>query len=137
IASGPFWIAIAGCVLNIIPAVTVLNAPSLQVAWVAYGFFILFSTSGVQIACGYMLAAITPGRIMGKVTACYYLTANLLAASTGPTIVASVSDYAFGGGVAISRALTVCYAFALTCTVLVLLFGVVQANRHARVIQAT
>ncbi|MEJ0061516.1 MAG: hypothetical protein WDM79_19005 [Terricaulis sp.] len=89
--------------------------------WIAYFLSILFTTSGVQVACGVMLAEATPRRLMGKMTSFYYMMINLLATGSGPTIVAVVSDYGFEGPRAISYAMTICYAL-FVCTTVVLLF---------------
>lgn len=122
--SGPFWVAIGGCLLNLGPAMLVLHAPSITSMWVFYGVYMFFTTSGVQAACGYMLAVVTPGRLMGKATSCYYLTNGLLAGATAPTIVATLSQYGFSGQRALANAMTVSYSTFVLLTVAILLLGV-------------
>lgn len=128
-AQAPFWVAIGGCLCNLGPALLIQNAPSIPVMWTAYVLSILFSTSGVQVACGMMLAEVTPGRLMGKMTSFYYMVINLLAAGSGPTIMAMVSQYGFHGPRAISHAMTLCYAVFILATVLLLMFGSRQFRR--------
>jgi MFS family permease len=122
--SAPFFVAIGGCVLNLGPAFFVLHAPSVAAMWVAYGFFVFLTTTSVQAACGYMLATVTPGRLMGKATSCYYLTNNLLAGATAPTIVATISQFGFEGPRGLANALTISYMTFVCVAVLVLLFGI-------------
>ncbi len=129
----PFWVAIGCCVLNIGPAMLVLHSPSLTVMWIAYSFFLFLTTAGVQAACGYMLATVTPGRLMGKVTSCYYLTNNMISGTMAPTIVAAISQYAFEGPRSLISALTISYSTFLTLAVLVLYAGTRQIRRwHGR-----
>jgi MFS family permease len=125
----PFWVAIGGCLLNLGPALFILHAPSLKAMWIAYGLSILFTTSGVQIACGVTLASVTPGRLMGKMTSFYYLTSNMLAAGVGPTLYALVSQYGFSGPRAMPQAMTLCYAVLMSLTVVLLLVGTGQIRR--------
>jgi MFS family permease len=126
--SAPWWVAIGGCILNLAPAMAVLHAPTLTWMWIFYGCFIFCTTSGVQAACGYMLATVTPGRLMGKATSCYYLNANLLAGATAPTIVALISQLGFEGPRGLANAMTISYATFVSITVGVLLIGVRQTR---------
>jgi MFS family permease len=126
--SAPWWVAIGGCLLNLAPAMAVLHAPSITWMWIFYGCFIFCTTSGVQVACGYMLATVTPGRLMGKVTSCYYLNANLLAGATAPTIVAVISQFGFEGPRGLANAMTISYSVFVSITVVVLLIGVRQTK---------
>ena len=129
---GPFWVAAGGCVLNLAPAMLVLHARSLTSMWIFYGCYIFFTTAGVQIAGGYMLATVTPSRLMGKLTSCYFLVNNLLAGATAPTIMAVVSRYGFSGPRALSNAMSLCYASFVSITVLVLLVGVRESRKWHR-----
>ncbi len=131
----PFWVAMGCCVLNIGPAMLVLHAPSLSVMWIAYGFFLFLTTAGVQAACGYMLATVTPGRLMGKVTSCYYLTNNMISGTMAPTIVAAISQYAFEGPRSLISALTISYSTFLSLAVVVLFLGTRQIRLWHRRVQ--
>lgn len=119
----PFWVAIGSCVLNLGPAMLVLHAPSITVMWIAYGMFLFLTTVGVQAACGYMLATVTPSRLMGKATSCYYLTNNMIAGTMAPTIVAMISQYGFEGPQSLINALTISYPIFVSLAVVILLIG--------------
>jgi hypothetical protein len=124
----PFRVAIGSCALNLAPAILVLHASSVHAMWVAYGFFVFFTTTSVQASCGYMLATVTPGRLMGKATSCYYLINNLLAGATAPTIVASIAQYGFTGRYALANALSLSYTVFACLTIAVLLIGARQID---------
>ncbi|MEJ0084980.1 MAG: MFS transporter [Pseudomonadota bacterium] len=131
--AAPFWVAIGGCLLNLGPAMLVLHAPTIKLMWISYGCYIFCTTAGVQIACGYMLATFTPSRLMGKATSCYYLTNNLVAGATSPTIMAAVAHFAFDGPRALANAMSLCYAVFISITIAVLIIGIRNVGRwHAR-----
>ncbi|MEJ0084979.1 MAG: MFS transporter [Pseudomonadota bacterium] len=131
--AAPFWVAVGGCILNLGPAMYVLHAPSIASMWIAYGLFIFCSTWAVQAACGYMLATVTPGRLMGKVTSFYYLINNMLGGVFGPMIVALIAQYGFTGSRGLASAMTISYSLFVSCAVVVLLIGVRQIHRwHAK-----
>ncbi len=135
--AAPFWVAVGGCILNLGPAMFVLHAPSITSMWVAYGFFIFCSTWAVQAACGYMLATVTPGRLMGKVTSFYYLINNMLGGVFGPMIVAVIAQYGFTGSHGLARAMTISYSIFVSAAVVVLLVGVRQIHHwYAKTAQA-
>ncbi len=139
--AAPFWVAIGGCLLNIAPAMLVLHAPSIRLMWIFYGCYIFCTTAGVQIACGYLLATFTPGRLMGKATSCYYLTNNLIAGATAPTIMAAVAQFAFDGPRALANSLSICYSVFISMTIVVLIIGIRNIGRwqarHAAAVESS
>ncbi|MEJ0040682.1 MAG: MFS transporter [Gammaproteobacteria bacterium] len=130
--AGPFWVAAGGCALNLVPAMLVLHAPSVKSMWIFYGFYIFCTTAGVQIAGGYVLATVTPGRLMGKLTSFYYLVNNLLAGATAPTIMAMVAQYGFQGPRALLNSMSICYATFISITIVILLIGARESRRWHR-----
>jgi len=126
--AGPFWVSIVGCALNLVPAMLVFQAPTTTLMWVAYAFSV-FVNGGVQISCGIMLANVTPGRLMGKVTAFYYLVANLVGLGLGVTAYAAVAQYGFSGRYALAHAMMLCYALTIGLTILILLLGTREVSR--------
>jgi len=130
-SGGPFQVSLIACLLNVAPALGVLLAPSVDTMWISYAGSILFS-SGVQIACGIMLANVTPGHLMGKVTAFYYLTANLIGLGVGVTFYAGVARLFFAGPGALRTALLVCYPGGMALTILLLALGIAAARRETR-----
>jgi hypothetical protein len=96
--------------------------------WVSYACSMLL-TNANGVAGTLSLAQVTPGRLMGKVTAFYFLIANLLGLAAGPTVTALVADWFFTGKLAIVDAMTVCYP---VLTGLNLLFLGIFASRLRR-----
>jgi MFS family permease len=74
----------------LVPAMGVLFAPNLSFMWGAWVVMTLTSVSPLA-ATGTVMTAITPSRLMGKVTSLYFLIANLLGFSLGPTVFATVA----------------------------------------------
>jgi len=101
------WFAMAIGLLQILPALWILVAPSIPLMWVGYaGSMLLTNATGVAGALS--LAQITPGRLMGKLTSFYFLIANLLGLAMGPTVTALVAQW-FSGKLAIANAMMLCY----------------------------
>ena len=120
---GPFQVSIVGSLLNIGPTIGVLLAPTLTLAWISLGLSMLL-TGAVQISCTTTLADITPSRLMGKVTAFYFMLSNLLGLAIGPTFYALVAQWFFSGPLAIVHAMIVCYPVLMLITIGVLLLAV-------------
>ncbi|HEY3919867.1 MAG TPA: MFS transporter [Stellaceae bacterium] len=102
------FLAIGIALLQLVPALMILYAPSINLMWASYaGSMLLTNANGV--AGTLSLAQVTPGRLMGKVTAFYFLVANLLGLALGPTVTALVAAWLFSGKLAIVGAMTLCY----------------------------
>jgi hypothetical protein len=127
-----FRVAIACVLLHVGPALFILQAPSIHSMWIAYGMSVFLTPSGVQIACGIMLATVTPGRLMGKMTSFYYLASILLGQVPGVTGVAMVSEYLFTGPRALADAMSICYVIFMTLTVVLLVIGCREIRRWYR-----
>lgn len=100
-----------------------------RVGAMAYGaqtfFFVIFAAAG-----GATMANLTPGNMMGKLTAIYYLVTNLLGLALGPTVIALVAKLFFDGPKAIGLAYVTCYVLAVALAGLML-------TRVCRAIRAT
>lgn len=86
----------------------------------AYGaqtfFFVIFAVAG-----GATMANFTPGAMMGKLTALYYLCTNLLGLALGPSVVALVAKlFFFDGPEALGHAFVICYVIAVALAVALL-----------------
>lgn len=102
------FLAIGIALVQLIPALMILYAPSIPVMWASYaGSMLLTNANGV--AGTMSLAQVTPGKLMGKVTSFYFLIANLLGLAMGPTVTALVAEWFFTGKLAIVGAMTLCY----------------------------
>jgi MFS family permease len=112
---GMLRVAIAGSLLNLPAAVAVLLAPSVGLMWVAYALSVLITGAG-QVAVASILAEVTPGRLMGKVTSLQFLAGNILGLAMGPTLFALVAKL-FTGPRAIADAMLVCYPAIIAVTV--------------------
>lgn len=91
---------LAGGVLGaaILPLVAAAPvAPGADAMWALLALYILVGT-GIQPAAVTVLSALTPGRLLGQVTALYFLTITVIAVLVGPTLIAGLSDYVLGGG---------------------------------------
>jgi MFS family permease len=93
---------------------------SAQTGIVAYAgqtfFFAIFAVAG-----GATMANLTPGNMMGKLTAIYYLVTNLFGLALGPTVVALVARLFFDGQNAIGHAFVCCYVIAVALAIALLL----------------
>lgn len=105
-----------------------------QLGAIAYGaqtfFFVMFAVAG-----GATMANFTPGNMMGKLTALYYLVTNLLGLAMGPTVIALVAKLCFDGPNALGHAFVTCYVAAVA--VAVLLLARVSRSLRVQVRQAT
>lgn len=121
-------VAAAAFILNLPPAIYLLHAPNPALMWGAYALFLILNAAPIAFV-GTTLAALSPGRLMGKVTALYFLIANLLGFALGPTIFALVSERFFTGPTAIVNAMTVCYPAFMVVNIALLLFGAREIRR--------
>jgi MFS family permease len=124
---GMMRVAIAGTILNLPAAMAVLLAPSVGWMWIAYGASVLITGCG-QVAVAAILADVTPGRMMGKVTSLQFLVGNILGLAMGPTLFALVAKL-FTGPRAIAYSMLVCYPAIVAVTVL---FMVITARELRR-----
>jgi MFS family permease len=128
--AGPFWVATTCCLINICAAIYVLRAPSLQALWIAYGIWAVFSYSTVGSVCSMTLVEITPSRLVGKVTALYFLLAYTIGVGGGPYFFARVAELFFAGPGAITNAMLVCYPLSLLVTIVLMTRGAWLAARR-------
>jgi MFS family permease len=99
-------------------------APSVTWAWIFCAAKILFMGPLYPIGA-VVLSRITPGPMMGTMTALYFLPQNIIGAALGPTLVALLSQYMFNGPQEIGYAITV-YATFVTVLALALLFALIR-----------
>ncbi|AKC72231.1 MFS transporter [Pandoraea oxalativorans] len=106
--------AIAAVVTALFP---LIQSPMVGVA--AYAaqtfFFAIFAVAG-----GATMANLTPGNMMGKLTAIYYLVTNLFGLALGPTVIAFAAKLFFAGPNALGHAFVTCYVLAVAIAVLML-----------------
>ena len=101
--------ALIGGTLSLCFALSIVLAPSEHSMWVAYTLSVLI-TSGSITAPALVIAYATPSRLTGKMTSFYYLVANMLGFTTGPTLYAYVAEHFYGGGPnATAMAMLTCY----------------------------
>ena len=121
-------ISIIAILVNLPPTLGILLAPTVPTMWTMYVLSLIF-TSGLQIAGGVVLTTVTPPRLIGKVSAFFFLAGNLLGLATGPTVYALVSQHFFRGSAALAHAMLVCYP-ALMGIVLILTWITAGQVRH-------
>ncbi|MDT4870032.1 hypothetical protein FQZ97_1050910 [compost metagenome] len=66
------------------------------------------------------MANFTPGNMMGKLTALYYLITNLLGLALGPTVCALVARLFFDGPNALGHAFVACYVISVAIAICLL-----------------
>jgi MFS family permease len=111
--------------LTIAPVSLYFLVPTVGLTWVMVGCYTLLNCSTLTMA-GTLLAAITPGRLMGKMTALYFLIANILGFAVGPSLYALVAEHVFSGPLAIVGAIQVCFPIATLISVVLLAYGARQ-----------
>lgn len=82
-------------------------------------FIQMFMFAMFAVAGGATNANFTPGNMMGKVTAIYYLITNLVGLALGPTVVAVVAKL-FDGPNALGAAFVICYVVSVALAVVLL-----------------
>ncbi len=100
--------ALAGLAIATLPAIENHLAAAAVYA-VAVFFYACFPMAG-----GATLAQITPGRLMGKLTALFFLVHNLLGLALGPVVVALLARTFFEGPGAIGRAMVLNFALSVS-----------------------
>lgn len=105
-----------GAVLCVATAITGSGAVLVSGAGMSYLFAALCNmTLGASLAvAAAVLADITDDRLMGRVSAIYFLFQNLVGQSAGPLIVAAIGGF-FTGGHALSYALALSLVGTATC----------------------
>jgi MFS family permease len=83
-------------------------------------FIQMFMFAMFAVAGGATNANFTPGNMMGKVTAIYYLITNLVGLALGPTVVAVVAKF-FDGPDALGAAFVICYVVSVALAVVLLI----------------
>lgn len=115
----PVRVAIASTAVAALITATYPFIHDARVAAAAYAaqtfFFVIFATAG-----GATMANLTPGNMMGKLTALYYLVTNVLGLALGPTVIALVARLFFDGPRAIGLAYVCCYVVAVALAGLML-----------------
>ncbi|WP_322071399.1 MFS transporter [Paraburkholderia bannensis] len=93
---------------------------SAQLGILAYAaqtfFFAVFAVAG-----GATMANLTPGNMMGKLTAIYYLVTNLFGLALGPTVVALVARVLFAGAGALGHSFVACYVVSVGLAIVLLM----------------
>lgn len=83
-------------------------------------FIQMFMFAMFAVAGGATNANFTPGNMMGKITALYYLMTNLVGLALGPTVVALVAKL-FDGPNALGVSFVICYVVSVAVAVLLLI----------------
>ncbi len=83
-------------------------------------FIQMFMFAMFAVAGGATNANFTPGNMMGKITAIYYLITNLVGLALGPTVVALVAKF-FDGPNALGASFVICYVVSVTLAVILLI----------------
>ncbi len=125
---GRLWVAIVGTVLNVPASMAVLLAPSIPLMWIALGASILITGAG-QVAIAAIVAEVTPGRLIGKVTSLQFLVGNILGLAMGPTLFALVAETFFTGKRAIASSMLVCYPAIAAVTVALMIVTALELRR--------
>ncbi len=112
--------------LSIVPASLYFLVPNIGYTWVMVGFYTLCNCSTLAMT-GTVMAAVTPSRLMGKVTALYFMIANLLGYALGPTIFALVAKWFFAGSMI--KAMQISFPIAISICVLFLSYAARQLYR--------
>jgi MFS family permease len=114
--------------LTVAPVSLYFLVPNVDLTWVMVGCYTLLNCSTLTMA-GTVLAAITPGRLMGKKTALYFLIANLLGFAVGPSLYALVAEHFFSGPLAIVSAIQICFPIGTLIAVAFLAYGARQLRQ--------
>jgi MFS family permease len=121
------------CAGLFIPAVLAAITPNLSLTWILVGWYLLLVSAFNPITLT-ALAFVTPGRMMGKVSALNAALAGIGGIALGPTLVAATSDYIFKphiGVHSLGPAMSVvCGAFTV---VLAVLYAILRRQMRARV----
>ncbi|WP_322045397.1 MFS transporter [Paraburkholderia sp. J67] len=116
----PVRVAIASTAIAALVTAAFPWIQSAQLGIVAYAaqtfFFAVFAVAG-----GATMANLTPGNMMGKLTALYYLVTNLFGLALGPTVVALVARALFVGPNALGHAFVACYVVAVALAIVMLI----------------
>ncbi|MGF6695737.1 MFS family permease [Paraburkholderia sp. MM5496-R1] len=106
--------AIAAVVTACFPLVHTMSA-GIVLYFVQMFMFAMFAVAG-----GATNAEFTPGNMMGKITALYYLITNLVGLALGPTVVALVAKF-FDGPNALGASFVICYVVSVALAVILLI----------------
>lgn len=113
--------------LTILPAGLYFLVPNVHDTWVMVGVYSLLSCSTLAMT-GSVLATVTPGRLMGKVTALYFMIVNLLGLALGPMAFALAAK-CFSGPLAIVYSIQLCYPIIILITVSLLAYAATQLHK--------
>lgn len=126
-----FQVTIAVQFINIVPAMMVFMAPSMEMMWWAYGISMLTNGS-FQIAASSILTQITPSHLTGKTAALFSMVQNFLGLSIGPTIFALVAAGFFTGERAIVPAMMLCYGLFIALATALMTGLMMEVRRQRR-----
>lgn len=132
VVDAPVRVAMASTALAALITATFPWIQSTHTGIVAYAaqtfFFAIFAVAG-----GATMANLTPGNMMGKLTAIYYLMTNLFGLALGPTVVALIARLFFDGPNAIGHAFVCCYVIAVALAIALLMQVSRSMRRLARI----
>jgi MFS family permease len=116
--------------LQVVPfvAAMLVGSTMLSIALIAMATFAITMNGGLQTAT---IQALTPGPLVGRITAFYLLLANIIGLGIGPTLIASVSDR-LGGPQHIGDALAVVALASLASAVALILVALPATKRLAQ-----
>lgn len=117
---GALRVAAVASLIHLVPAMFTLLAPNLAMLWTGAALKVLIN-GGVTIVSLVVVAEITPARLIGKVSAVFYLMVNLLGNALGPTVFALVARLFFTGKEAMGQAMLVAYPVTIGASVILLL----------------
>jgi hypothetical protein len=93
------------CMLIAVPTAIAPLAIAPTLTWICLGANIFFAM-GVQLTLAVVLAQVTPGRMLGKMSACCFLCLNAVGLGFGPMTVAYLAGRIGVGADAIGHALS-------------------------------
>ncbi len=93
-------------ILTLGPGVLMPMAPSVTVAWILLGLYMLIGTCMFTIGTNFV-AELAPPEMAGKITSFHFFWVGICGTAFGPTIFAAVSDRFFHGPAAIAHSLSV------------------------------
>ena len=93
---GTMRAGLVGVLGLIVPAVFAPIMPTMPLTLVAYAAFFFFASFPYGAAAA-ALQVVTPNRLRAQVSALYLMILNLIGIGLGPTVMAALGEYAFGG----------------------------------------
>ncbi|MGF6408461.1 MFS transporter [Paraburkholderia sp. MM5482-R1] len=129
----PLYAGVA-CILVAIPTAVGPLAFNPALTWICLGINI-FSAMGVQLSLTLVLAHVTPGRMIGKMSACCFLCMNLVGLGFGPMLIAVVAEKLGSRPESIGHALSlvVCTGWLMVGALFLTIWRAIRAQTNSKV----